>query len=62
MRLARSMPQRETYPDDDRKPDLSTDKKVGSMTEEGLDDGRVEGIEKGTRGEFPTIVSLMSTR
>jgi hypothetical protein len=33
---------RETYPDDDRKPDLSSNEKVCSMTEEGLDNGRVE--------------------
>ena len=54
--------ERETYPDNNRKPDLSTDEEIGSMTEKGLDDGRVEGIEERTRGEFPTIVSLMSTR
>lgn len=56
------MRQRETYPDNDRKPDLSTDEEVGSMTEERLDDGRVEGIEEWTRREFPTLVSLMLTR
>lgn len=32
------------------------------MTEEGLDDGGVEGIEEWTRGEFPAVVSLMLTR
>lgn len=32
------------------------------MTEERLDDGRVEGIEEGTRGELPTLVSLMEVR
>jgi len=62
MRLARSMRQRETYPDNDRKPDLSTDEEVGSMTEERLDDGRVEGIEEWTRGEFSALVSLMLAR
>ena len=62
MTLARYMLQRETYSDNDRKPDLSTDEEVGSMTEEGLDDRRVEGIEERTRGEFPTLISLMLTR
>lgn len=32
------------------------------MTEEGLDDGGVEGIEEWTRGEFPALVSLMQAR
>jgi hypothetical protein len=44
----------ETYPDDDRKPDLSSNEEVGSMTEERLDDGRVEGIKERSRGEFPS--------
>lgn len=56
------MRQRETYPDNDRKPNLSTNEEVGSMTEEGLDDRRVEGIEERTGGEFPTLISLMLTR
>jgi len=46
------------YPDDDWKPDLSAHEKVGSMAEEGLNDGRVEGIKERSRGEFPFLSAL----
>jgi len=48
------------YPDDDWKPDLSAHEKVGSMAEEGLNDGRVEGIKERSRGEFPFPSALLS--
>jgi hypothetical protein len=45
------------YSNDDRKPELSLDEEVGSMTEERLDDGRVQCVKERTRCELPTIIS-----
>jgi len=54
--------ERQAYPNDDRKPELSLNEEVGSMTEERLDDGRVECVKEGTRGELPTIISSIGVR
>jgi hypothetical protein len=45
------------YPHDDWQPELSPDEEVGSVTEERLDDGRVDRVKERTGCELSSFVS-----
>jgi hypothetical protein len=51
------LPEGLAYPHHDWQPELSPDEEVGSVTEERLDDGRVDRIEEWTGCELSSIVS-----